>query len=185
MRNITPIVDRVELKFGRTTRGGALDLAALGTVTRHELVEMVATVREVRPDIPIGLFLLVAVGDDPAVEQMAGLLGDNLLGQFVGDPGRVVANVRGLDTLGISRVQLTEFIPGSLEKLAAELWTRCPQRAPGSVPTSPTSSPWPRRSTATPSASTPAISTSTARSSQTKSRSTSPPTTAATAAPRR
>jgi hypothetical protein len=52
---------------------------------------------------------------------MAGLLGDNLLGQFVGDPGRVVANVRGLDTLGISRVQLTEFVPGSLEKLAAEL----------------------------------------------------------------
>jgi hypothetical protein len=82
---------------------------------------MVTTVREVRPDIPIGLFLLVAVGDDPAVEQMAGLLGDNLLGQFVGDPGRVVANVRGLDTLGISRVQLTEFVPGSLEKLAAEL----------------------------------------------------------------
>ena len=42
MRNITPLVDRVELKFGRTTRGGALDLVALASVTSDELASMVA-----------------------------------------------------------------------------------------------------------------------------------------------
>ena len=118
VRNITPLVDRVELKFGRTTRGGALDVAALASVTRDELRGMVDDVRSVRSDIPIGLFLLIAVGDDDTVAPVRDMLGSNLCGQFVGPPAKVLENLRALEELGISRVQVTEFLPASIARLA-------------------------------------------------------------------
>ena len=121
VRNITPLVDRIELKFGRTTRGGALDVPALASVTRDELQGMVDDVRSVRPDVPIGLFLLIAVGDDATVAPVRDMLGSNLCGQFVGSPAKVLDNLRALADLGISRVQLTEFVPGSIARLA-EAW---------------------------------------------------------------
>jgi alkanesulfonate monooxygenase SsuD/methylene tetrahydromethanopterin reductase-like flavin-dependent oxidoreductase (luciferase family) len=120
VRNITPIVDRVELKFGRTTRGGSLDLPALASVTEDELRGMVAEVRAVRPDIDIGLFLMVAVGDGPEVEAAGRAFGDNLCGRFTGEPKRVLDSLLALEALGISRVQVTEFVPGSLLRLAEE-----------------------------------------------------------------
>jgi len=118
VRHITPLVDRVELKFGRTTRGGALDFAALASVTREELVDMVAQVREVSADIPIGLFLLVAVGDGPDVAAVQADLGDGWCAQFTGEAARVIDHLHELDGLGISRVQLTELTPGSIDRLA-------------------------------------------------------------------
>jgi alkanesulfonate monooxygenase SsuD/methylene tetrahydromethanopterin reductase-like flavin-dependent oxidoreductase (luciferase family) len=121
VRNITPIVDRVELKFGRTTRAGALDTAALASVTVDELQGLVNGVRNVRADIPIGLFLLIAVGDDAAVAPIRDLLGDNLCGQFVGSPTKVVQSLLSLETLGISRIQVTEFLPGSIANLSGAL----------------------------------------------------------------
>lgn len=121
IRNITPIVDRVELKFGRSTWGGTLDVAALASVTRDELAGMVATVRDVRPDIGIGLFVLIAAGDGPEVQAVSGAFGENLCGQFVGEPKRVLDNLRSLEALGISRVQLTEFVPGSLQRIGEQL----------------------------------------------------------------
>ena len=121
VRNITPLVDRIELKFGRTTRGGALDVAALASVTRDELKGMVDDVRSVRSDIPVGLFLLIAVGDDATVAPVRDMLGSNLCGKFVGSPAGVLDNLRGLAELGISRVQLTEFVPGSITRLAEAL----------------------------------------------------------------
>ena len=87
-------MDRVELKFGRTTRGGALDMAAMATVTRDELAGMVDEVRTVRDDVEIGLFLLIAVGDNPEVEATAEALGDNLCGGFAGEPAKVLDNLR-------------------------------------------------------------------------------------------
>lgn len=121
IRHITPIVDRVELKFGRSTRGGALDVPALASVTSDELGGMVAAVRDVRPDIGVGLFLLVAAGDGPAVRAVSDAFGDNLCGQFTGEAKRVLDNVRSLEALGISRVQLTELVPGSLQRIAEVL----------------------------------------------------------------
>lgn len=118
LRSITPIVDRVELKFGRTTRAGALDVAALASVDQQELVSMVDTVREVRDDIPIGLFLLIAVGDDATVAPVRGMLGSNFAGRFAGTPAQVLENLHALEAMGVSRVQLTEFLPGSIERLA-------------------------------------------------------------------
>ena len=121
VRNITPIVDRVELKFGRTTRGGQLDLDALASVTRDELAGMVEEVRAVRSDIEIGLFVLVSAGDSAEVKTMTDLLGDNLCGGFTGEPARVLDNLRSLEELGISRLQVTEMVKGSLDEIAGVL----------------------------------------------------------------
>jgi len=121
IRNITPIVDRVELKFGRSTRGGSLDFAALASVTRDELAGMIDEVRAVSADIPIGLFTLIAVGDDAQVGGIRGALGDGLCGSFAGEAAKVLDTLRGLADLGIERLQLTELVPGSLERLAAAI----------------------------------------------------------------
>lgn len=121
IRNITPLVDRVELKFGRTTRGGQLDVAALASVTLDELASMVGSVRDIRPDIDIGLFLMVAAGTGPGVDAIGDRFGTNLVGRFVGEPTRVLDNLVVLADVGISRVQLTELAPGSLERLGEAL----------------------------------------------------------------
>lgn len=113
MRNITPLVDRVELKFGRTTRDGALDMAALASVTRDELASMVAVVRDVRPDIAVGLFTMIGVGDDTEVGDLETALGGNLYGSFVGSAREVLDHLLSLEEVGIDRVQITELIPGS------------------------------------------------------------------------
>jgi alkanesulfonate monooxygenase SsuD/methylene tetrahydromethanopterin reductase-like flavin-dependent oxidoreductase (luciferase family) len=121
VKHITPIVDRVELKFGRTTRGGALDLQAMATVTRDELAGMVAGVRDANPDIEVGLFLLVAAGDSAEVQGFAAALGDNLCSRFAGEPKRVLDNLRELEDMGIGRLQLTEVVKGSLDEIGAVL----------------------------------------------------------------
>ncbi len=122
LRNITPIVDRVELKvIGRATRGGSLDLPVMAGVTEDELVSMIDTVRDVRDDIPIGLFMLIGAGTGPEIDALSSTLGDNLCGRFVGEPAKVLENLVALEELGISRVQVTEFVPGSIENLGREL----------------------------------------------------------------
>ncbi len=119
IRNITPLVDRVELKFGRSTRGGALDVTALAEVTRAELGGMVADVRRVREDVPVGVFVLIAVGDGAEVRAFADALGNNLLGGFTGEAKRVLDNLRALEAVGISRVQVTEMVKGSIAELGS------------------------------------------------------------------
>ena len=121
MRNITPLVDRVELKFGASTRGGTLDMSALAAVTLDQLKGMVATVQDAKPGVPMGIFLLIAVGDEATVGRIRAIAGDAVWSGFVGEAKRVLENLRGLHELGIGRVQLTEIVPGSLERLSAIL----------------------------------------------------------------
>lgn len=122
IRNITPIVDRVELKvIGRATRGGSLDFSIMAGIVGDELRTMVDKVRQASADIPIGLFLLVGAGTGPQVEGLAGMLGDNFCSRFVGEPAMVLENLRSLEAIGISRVQVTELVPGSIENLGKEL----------------------------------------------------------------
>ena len=99
LRNITPLVDRVEVSVGRANRGGANDLAALGSVTVDEVRAMVDTVRDVAPDIPITFMTFAAAGTDEGVERMRAL-GDALYGSLVGEPrgGRRHDAVAGRDT---------------------------------------------------------------------------------------
>ena len=122
IRESTPLVDRMEIKASaRSTRGGALDFAAVATVTEEEVKRNVARVKEVDPDMPIGIFLLVGAGDSPEVQGLRVQFGNGFLGQFVGHEEEVAGALQRLTELGIERVQLTELIPGSQHKLASHL----------------------------------------------------------------
>lgn len=115
--NIAPLVDRVELKFGQSTRGGDLDTGVLAGVTRDDLASMVAQVRAVAPDVPVGVFTMIAVGDPAETDPIRERMGDGLYGELVGDADMVLAALRSLGDLGISRVQVTERLPGSIARL--------------------------------------------------------------------
>ncbi len=118
-REISPLVDRIEVKASaRSTRGGQIDLAVMATVTEDEVKRNIDRVREVNSDIPIGIFLLTAAGDSDVVTGMKAMMGNGFLGNFMGHPEDVAQALESLQSLGISRVQLTEFAPGSHSVLA-------------------------------------------------------------------
>lgn len=122
VRESTPLVDRIEIKASaRATRGGALDFATMATVTEDEVRGNVDRVRAIDDQIPIGIFILVAAGDSDAVRQLKAGMGNGYLGSFVGAPEAVAEALIGLEALGISRVQLTETVPGSIDALAPHL----------------------------------------------------------------
>jgi len=83
-----------------------------------QLAAMVAQVREVAPEVPIGVFAMVAVGDRDEVGALHRQLGDNLYGGFVGERAKVLDSLRSLEALGIQRVQVSEFVKGSILRLA-------------------------------------------------------------------
>ena len=117
IRHIAPLVDRVEIKFGRTTRDGALSMEALASVTRDELAASVAAVREVAPDVPIGVFTMIAVGTDAEVAPLRARVGDELYGSFIGSREQVLDSLYSLAEFGIDRVQVSELLKGSIVKL--------------------------------------------------------------------
>jgi alkanesulfonate monooxygenase SsuD/methylene tetrahydromethanopterin reductase-like flavin-dependent oxidoreductase (luciferase family) len=119
MRNITPLVDRVELKMGRSTRGGGLDLDALASVTRAEVREMIDTVKSANPDVKVSLLAFVGCG--PHVAAMHEVLGAGLYGSMVGEPARVAEALRSLGDMGIDRVQVSQWLPGSMTAVAPHL----------------------------------------------------------------
>jgi alkanesulfonate monooxygenase SsuD/methylene tetrahydromethanopterin reductase-like flavin-dependent oxidoreductase (luciferase family) len=117
--NIAPLVDRVELKFGASTRGGDLDITALAATGRDDLRRMIDSVRAVAPDVPIGLFTMIAVGADAEVFAIRDGLGSGLYADFVGEPSKVLEQLRSLESLGLDRVQVTERTKGSIARLGA------------------------------------------------------------------
>lgn len=122
IREVVPLVDRVELKVASAaTRGGALELGKLATVDIAHLRDLVARVRAVRDDVPIGVFLMVGCGSHPRLEQLRAVLGDGLMGALVGEPERVAEMIRSLADHGIERVQLTPYTPDTISLLAPHL----------------------------------------------------------------
>ena len=67
--------------------------------------------KNVRADIPISIFLLVAVGESNEVMGIANKLRGGYLANFMGEPEKVIESLGKLESLGIDRVQLTEFTP--------------------------------------------------------------------------
>lgn len=119
IREVAPLADIVELKAnGAATRGGKLDLAAVGSVSRDDLRRLVERVRAVNDHAPLGLFAMVAAGHSDAIRARKEALGDGLFGGFTGDPSSVADSLLSLEDLGITRVQLTEFVPGTILQLA-------------------------------------------------------------------
>jgi alkanesulfonate monooxygenase SsuD/methylene tetrahydromethanopterin reductase-like flavin-dependent oxidoreductase (luciferase family) len=120
-REITPLVDRVEVFAGEFIRGGSIDFAALAAVTDDDVRDMIAKVREIRPDIPIGYFTLMAAGDSEPVKGLEAMLGNNFASGLVGHPEKVAAKIAQMESWGLGRVQLTELVPGSYSNLAPYL----------------------------------------------------------------
>lgn len=122
IREVVPLVDRVELKVSSAaTRGGRLDFERLATVDLDHVKDLVARVRAVRHDIPIGVFLMVGCGEHPRITGIKSMLGDTLMGSFLGEPEQVADAVRSLESLGIERAQLTPYTPDTLSLLAPHL----------------------------------------------------------------
>jgi alkanesulfonate monooxygenase SsuD/methylene tetrahydromethanopterin reductase-like flavin-dependent oxidoreductase (luciferase family) len=122
IRETAPIVDRLELKpNARATRVGHLDFGILATVTEAEVSEQVARARRVRDDLPLGMFVLCAAGDETSVAPLREAAGDGFLARFVGAPRDVAAALADLEGFGLGHVQLTELVPGTHARLAAHL----------------------------------------------------------------
>lgn len=117
MRNVTPLADRVELKMGRSTRGGGLDLGALGSVTRDEVASMVDTVKAAKPDVEVSVLAFVSCG--AGVEAMRDTIGtEGIYSTWLGEPEAVAAELRTLADIGIDRVNISQWTPGSLSAVA-------------------------------------------------------------------
>jgi alkanesulfonate monooxygenase SsuD/methylene tetrahydromethanopterin reductase-like flavin-dependent oxidoreductase (luciferase family) len=123
IREALPLLDRVEVKPASPgTRGGNLDLTALGQIPRKHLVQLVEAVRQQRPDIPIGMFVICSAGTDDRTRAMANIVApESLYGGFFGEAARVADAIRGLADFGIERAQVSPFDDSAFELLAEEL----------------------------------------------------------------
>jgi len=127
LREITPLVDRIEVKPNApATRGGALDLAKYGAVAEADVRDAVARVRRVRDDIPIGTFILAGAVPAAQAAALRAPFGSGFLARFLGEPASVAQALCDLEGLGFDRVQLTEIAPGTLERLRPLLPLRKP-----------------------------------------------------------
>ena len=122
VREVAPLVDRIEIKaIARATQAGALDFATMATVTRAEIERNIERVRRVAGELPIGIFVLVGAGESKEVASMAAMFEGSYMGGFFGHPEQVARTVRDLEGIGIGRVQLTELVPGTHDRLAPYL----------------------------------------------------------------
>jgi len=123
LREVTPLVDRVEIKASaRATRVGHLDFEIMASVTEDEVRSNVEKVRNVDETVPIGIFILTGIGDDPMVQGLKAGLGAGYLSRFMGEGSEVAEAFAGLGEMGIDRIQVTEVVPGSHSKLAPFLF---------------------------------------------------------------
>ena len=120
-REISPIVDRIEVFVGEFTRGGSINLEILSQVTDQQVQDLIGQVREIRSDLPIGYFTLFAAGEGPEFDALESLLGQGFAASLVGHPGKIKDSLRKMESWGLSRVQLTEMVPGSFSSLSGVL----------------------------------------------------------------
>jgi hypothetical protein len=120
IRGGTPLVDRVELKGASVaTRGGGIDMAKLTAIPKQHLLDLVDQVRRIRDDVPIGFFVLCAVGDGPAVQAVSNMCSpDSLYGGFYGPPEKVAESILGLEELGIDVAQVSPASATDFAELA-------------------------------------------------------------------
>ncbi len=122
-REVTPLVDRIEVKpSGRATRGGTLDWDVLATVSDADVEKRIQSIRAIRPDIDIDLFVLFNAANDSATRNRAAALGDSFQARFFATPPAVADALRQLTDLGVSRVQLSATEPASFDRLAPLLF---------------------------------------------------------------
>ena len=119
VREVTPFLDRVEIKASSaSTRGGKLDMGILAEVPEDHLLSMIEKVRDVRPDVELGMFVLCNAGTDDFTKGIEAKMGNGLYSRFFGSPETVAEGVGWLAEQGISRAQLSPFDDSSLDRLA-------------------------------------------------------------------
>ena len=122
VREVTPHVDRVEIKASSaSTRGGKLDLEVMAQIPEEHLFSMIERVRNINPDIELGMFVLCNAGSDSFTRDLESKMGENLYGRFFGSPEKVADGLGWLAEQGISRAQLSPFDDASLDRLAPHL----------------------------------------------------------------
>ena len=85
VREVTPFLDRVEIKASSaSTRGGKLDMGILAEVPEDHLLSMIEKVRNVRPDVELGMFVLCNAGTDDFTKGIEAKMGDGLYSRFLG-----------------------------------------------------------------------------------------------------
>lgn len=118
-RGVTAHVDRVEIKASSpSTRDGALNLKVLADIPTSHLADMIAKVREIDPDIEIGMFVLCNASNDYYTQELQEIMGNNLYGRFFGPPKQVVEGLEWLKEQGVTRAQLSPFDDSSFDRLA-------------------------------------------------------------------
>jgi alkanesulfonate monooxygenase SsuD/methylene tetrahydromethanopterin reductase-like flavin-dependent oxidoreductase (luciferase family) len=123
IREVTPYSDKVEIKASSpSTRGGAVDLAAMAEIPDQHLIDLIAKVRAVKPDIGIGMFVFCNVGDDERTRQLSSIMGEGLYSRFYGPPEKVAEGLAWLGDVGISRCQISAIDDASLDRLAPVLF---------------------------------------------------------------
>jgi len=123
IREVTPHCDRVELKpASAATRDGAVDMELMAAVRDDDLIELIARVRDVDPDIELGVFLLCNVADDARTNAIASSMGDGLYHRFFGSAEKFADGIAWLESVGISRCQISPFDDSSFDRLAPVLF---------------------------------------------------------------
>lgn len=120
VREGVPFLDVAEIKgSSASTRGGDLDFGVLATIPRAHIADMVAKVRDVRGDIPLGMFCFCSATDDPRTRAVRDALPHDAYyrGFFSPDPAEVAETIWGLTEIGITRATVSPFSDGSFPLL--------------------------------------------------------------------
>jgi alkanesulfonate monooxygenase SsuD/methylene tetrahydromethanopterin reductase-like flavin-dependent oxidoreductase (luciferase family) len=123
IKSVAPYVDRLELKLAAAaTRGGQLDLAALGSITLDGLRSDLEFTRSVRPDVPLAVHVLCRAGEDAATARIASHFPPgSVVGRFFGPPVEVAEAIWALAELGVDRIHLTPGDQRTYSNLASLL----------------------------------------------------------------
>lgn len=122
IREIAPLVDRVELKLiSAATKDGALDPAKMAEIPYSHITDLISKARAANATVPLGVFLLCSIGTDERTQMMEKLLDGSLMGGFFGSADKVVDSIGRLESLGLCRVQVSPFNEDTFAELARQL----------------------------------------------------------------
>ena len=93
----------------------------MAQIPEEHLFSMIKRVRNINPDIELGMFVLCNAGSDSFTRDLESKMGENLYGRFFGSPEKVADGLGWLAEQGISRAQLSPFDDASLDRLAPHL----------------------------------------------------------------
>jgi alkanesulfonate monooxygenase SsuD/methylene tetrahydromethanopterin reductase-like flavin-dependent oxidoreductase (luciferase family) len=122
VRHVAPLADRIELKpSAKVTRVGANNRSDLATVSEGDVISLIEQVRAISGNVPLGMYVFAGAGTSDQVRALKDLLEPGFFARFFGDPDAVAGALDGLQDLGIGRVQITEYVPGTHDLLASRL----------------------------------------------------------------